>query len=72
MAIIRRKLTGRSIFAVDRGHLHHNLLRRGFSNRGLVMVVTLLSGTVAIGGFIGLVLRTIGSLLVRCSSLWEG
>ncbi len=58
MAILRRKLTGRSIFAVDRGHLHHNLLRRGFSNRGLVIVVTLLSGTVAIGAFLGLLWKS--------------
>ncbi len=34
---------------MDRGHLHHNLLRRGFSNRGLVIVVTSLSSTVALG-----------------------
>jgi UDP-GlcNAc:undecaprenyl-phosphate GlcNAc-1-phosphate transferase len=32
-AIIRRKLTGRSIYAPDRGHLHHCLLARGFSTR---------------------------------------
>jgi UDP-GlcNAc:undecaprenyl-phosphate GlcNAc-1-phosphate transferase len=28
-AIIRRRLTGRSIYAVDRAHLHHVLLQRG-------------------------------------------
>lgn len=31
MAILRRKLTGRSIYETDRGHLHHCLLRNGFS-----------------------------------------
>ena len=30
-AIIRRALTGRSIYTTDRGHLHHCLLRQGFS-----------------------------------------
>jgi len=30
-ALIRRKLTGRSIYATDRGHLHHCMLRRGLS-----------------------------------------
>ena len=30
-AIIRRKLTGQSIYATDRGHMHHCFLRRGFS-----------------------------------------
>jgi UDP-GlcNAc:undecaprenyl-phosphate GlcNAc-1-phosphate transferase len=32
-AIVRRRLTGRSICAADRGHLHHCLLARGFSTR---------------------------------------
>ena len=27
-AILRRKLTGRSIYSTDRGHIHHCLLRR--------------------------------------------
>lgn len=29
-AIVRRTLTGRSLYATDRGHIHHVLLRRGF------------------------------------------
>ena len=42
-AIIRRKLTGRSIYTTDRGHLHHCLLRRGFSTwRVLLLVSSLL------------------------------
>jgi UDP-GlcNAc:undecaprenyl-phosphate GlcNAc-1-phosphate transferase len=32
-AIIRRKLTGRSIYTTDRGHLHHCLLGHGFTTR---------------------------------------
>jgi UDP-GlcNAc:undecaprenyl-phosphate/decaprenyl-phosphate GlcNAc-1-phosphate transferase len=38
-AIVRRKLTGRSIYTTDRGHLHHVLLRRGLSNRGVLLLV---------------------------------
>src|SRR5262249_50747733 len=30
-AIIRRKLTGRSIYTTDRGHLHHCMLQLGYS-----------------------------------------
>jgi UDP-GlcNAc:undecaprenyl-phosphate GlcNAc-1-phosphate transferase len=38
-AIVRRKLTGRSIYTTDRGHLHHCLLRRGLSTwRALLLV----------------------------------
>src|SRR5262249_61979046 len=38
-AIVRRKLTGRSICTTDRGHLHHCLLRRGFSTAGVLWIV---------------------------------
>jgi UDP-GlcNAc:undecaprenyl-phosphate GlcNAc-1-phosphate transferase len=47
-AIIRRKLTGRSIYTTDRGHLHHCLLRAGFSDiQVLLLVSTLCVVTVA-------------------------
>ena len=42
-AILRRKLTGRSIYATDRGHLHHRLLERlGSNSRVLVAVAVCL------------------------------
>lgn len=53
-AIVRRKLTGRSIYATDRGHLHHVLLRRGLSNRGVLLLVGSLSLTAAVGAFLSL------------------
>lgn len=42
MAIVRRKLTGRSLYTTDRGHLHHTLLRRGVSGPRIVIWVGLL------------------------------
>jgi UDP-GlcNAc:undecaprenyl-phosphate GlcNAc-1-phosphate transferase len=39
-AIIRRKLTGRSIYTTDRGHLHHCLLRRGLSTWRVLLLVS--------------------------------
>jgi UDP-GlcNAc:undecaprenyl-phosphate/decaprenyl-phosphate GlcNAc-1-phosphate transferase len=42
MAIVRRKLTGRSLYTTDRGHLHHTLLRRGLSGPRIVIWVGLL------------------------------
>jgi UDP-GlcNAc:undecaprenyl-phosphate GlcNAc-1-phosphate transferase len=39
-AIVRRKLTGRSIYSTDRGHLHHCLLRRGLSVPGVLLLVS--------------------------------
>lgn len=56
MAIVRRTLSGRSIFTVDRGHLHHNLMRLGIKSHLLVGAITVLSmltcgGAVAAGVF---------------------
>ncbi|MFN7844289.1 MAG: MraY family glycosyltransferase [Pirellula sp.] len=56
MAIVRRTLAGRSIFTVDRGHLHHNLMRLGIKSNLLVGAISILSvltcgGAVATGIF---------------------
>src|SRR5262249_40778972 len=40
-AILRRKLTGRSIYTTDRGHIHHCLQRRGLSTRGALFCLSL-------------------------------
>src|SRR5262245_5353418 len=39
-AVIRRKLTGRSIYTTDRGHLHHCLLGRGLSTLRVLMCIS--------------------------------
>jgi UDP-GlcNAc:undecaprenyl-phosphate GlcNAc-1-phosphate transferase len=39
-AIIRRTLTGRSIYSGDRGHLHHCLLARGFSTQRALLWIS--------------------------------
>lgn len=54
-AIIRRRLTGRSIFAVDRGHLHHSLMKRGYSPRVSLLWVAVLCLTTATGGVLSMV-----------------
>ena len=56
-AIVRRRLTGRSIFAVDRGHLHHKLMKRGFGPKTSLVWVALLSAMSAAGGVMALVWR---------------
>ena len=56
-AIIRRRLTGRSIFAVDRGHLHHTLMKKGYSPRVSLMWVALLCTMSAAGATLALLLR---------------
>ena len=56
-AIIRRRLTGRSIFEVDRGHLHHSLMKRGYSPTASILWVMVLSLTTATGGVLSLINR---------------
>jgi len=49
MAILRRKLTGRSIYETDRSHLHHCLLRRGLSGRGTLLWISGFCACTSIG-----------------------
>lgn len=49
MAIVRRRLTGRSIYTTDRGHMHHCLVRRGHSGSRLLLVVGSLCSITGIG-----------------------
>ncbi len=42
-AVARRWLTGQSVYASDRDHLHHRLLRRGLSPLGVMAWVSLLA-----------------------------
>ena len=38
-AILRRRLTGRSIYAADRGHMHHVIMGKGFSGSATVGII---------------------------------
>jgi len=40
-AILRRRLTGRSIYAADRGHMHHVIMGKGFSGSATVGIIGL-------------------------------
>lgn len=63
-AIIRRRLTGRSIYTVDRGHLHHRLQKQGYGPRISLLWVGMLTATTAIGGILSLVNAKSGYALV--------
>ena len=47
-AIIRRTARGDAVFAPDRGHIHHQLLRRGFSQRDAMLTLTAISAALGI------------------------
>jgi UDP-GlcNAc:undecaprenyl-phosphate GlcNAc-1-phosphate transferase len=42
-AILRRKLTGKSIYATDRGHMHHVIMGKGYSNAATVAIIAVAS-----------------------------
>jgi UDP-GlcNAc:undecaprenyl-phosphate GlcNAc-1-phosphate transferase len=70
MAIIRRKLTGRSVFTVDRGHLHHNLIRLGIKNGSLVGAVTVLALVTSTGAVLSVAFSNeIFAIISMCLSL---
>jgi UDP-GlcNAc:undecaprenyl-phosphate GlcNAc-1-phosphate transferase len=48
-AILRRKLTGRSIYTTDRGHLHHCLLSSGM-NRPVILILVGVFGLITSAG----------------------
>ena len=52
MAIVRRKLTGRSIYATDRGHLHHCLERKGVSGGWLLVIMAGLCSLTGLGAIV--------------------
>ncbi|MEZ5942753.1 MAG: MraY family glycosyltransferase [Planctomycetaceae bacterium] len=51
-AILRRKLTGQSVYTTDRGHLHHVLQKRGFSRRKIVFFIGLLCVVCGVGAMV--------------------
>jgi len=50
-AIIRRTIQGRPIQEADRGHIHHRLLGRGFTQRQTVLIIYAWCIALAVGGY---------------------
>ena len=51
-AIFRRLLNGQSIMAADKGHLHHRLLNKGFSQKKTVLILYAISSTFGLFAFL--------------------
>src|SRR5687768_9883087 len=47
-AIVRRTASGEHFFVADRGHVHHQLLRRGLSQRDAMLILTAVSAGLAV------------------------
>lgn len=50
-AIIRRRRGGRPFHEADKGHIHHRLLGRGFTQRQTVLFIYVWSVALAVGGY---------------------
>jgi hypothetical protein len=70
LSVIRRFLSGKPLFTADRGHIHHKLLERGFSQRQVVLIlysVSAVCGMLSLfllypsGSLVGIVLFVIGA-----------
>lgn len=51
-AIFRRLLSGKSIMSADKGHLHHRLLARGYSQRKTVLILYGISAAFGLFAFL--------------------
>ncbi|MCX7424615.1 MAG: MraY family glycosyltransferase [Planctomycetia bacterium] len=65
-AILRRKLTGQSIYATDRGHLHHRLLNLLGSNRKVLGWVAACCAVISVATLAGLIRRDDRITLLTC------
>jgi len=57
-AVIRRRLSGKAVYAPDRGHIHHCLQRRGWSNHQILICVGALCATTGFAVLLGLYFRS--------------
>ncbi len=69
IAILRRKLTGQSIYTTDRGHLHHVLQRYGLGHIGTVLVIAALSLVCGIGALASVFWKSEVMAVLVCGSV---
>jgi UDP-GlcNAc:undecaprenyl-phosphate GlcNAc-1-phosphate transferase len=68
-AILRRKLTGRSIFNTDRGHLHHVLLDSGLSRPMVLLLVSGLCVLAIAGGITSVAYQSEALALISAAAV---
>lgn len=68
-AILRRKLTGRSIYCTDRGHLHHRLMARLGSNRKVLALVALCCAATSGAALVSVSLQAEFVAVVICAAV---
>jgi len=78
ISVGRRFISNRSIFAADRGHIHHRLLERGLDSRRVALLVYAVCGVLAvIAVLVGFVAQPFGVGLMiltwalACFAVWQ-
>ncbi|MCD4824483.1 MAG: undecaprenyl/decaprenyl-phosphate alpha-N-acetylglucosaminyl 1-phosphate transferase [Phycisphaerae bacterium] len=64
LSVFRRVLDRRSVFAADRGHVHHRLVDMGIKHHHAVIIMYVVTLLAAGGGLLIMVLRDRGEILV--------
>lgn len=75
LSIVRRWLRGQPIFSADRNHIHHRLLDKGLTHRGVVLVLYAACGLYAALSLLQSVVHSGGNglvLIVFCAVTWVG
>lgn len=63
-AIIRRKLKGESVYTSDKCHIHHQLLKKNFSQRTTVLIIYLITALFSAASIIYVIVNpTIGMII---------
>jgi UDP-GlcNAc:undecaprenyl-phosphate GlcNAc-1-phosphate transferase len=72
-AVIRRRLSGKAFYTPDRGHIHHCLQRRGWSNHQILIGVGTLCALTGLAVLLGLYFRSeplallaTGAMIIGC------
>lgn len=68
-AVMRRKLTGRSIYTTDRGHLHHRLMQLLGSNRKVLALVGCVCAMTSVATLVSVAYQNDIIALVACSAI---
>ena len=67
LSVVRRFLSGRSVFVADLDHIHHRLVQRGLTPRVAVLLLYALAALVSLGSL--LVLRSTANLIALVAVL---
>ncbi|NQU26353.1 MAG: undecaprenyl/decaprenyl-phosphate alpha-N-acetylglucosaminyl 1-phosphate transferase [Candidatus Nealsonbacteria bacterium] len=69
-AVLRRKLTGRSIFATDRAHLHHRLMQLLGNNRRVLAFVAVCCIMTSLAALIGVAVKSDLVAMIACFAIF--